>query len=111
MPQAWAAGAVFHLVQALLGLRADAPRGRLYVDPHLPAWLPDLTLHDLWVGGAALTLHCWREGEATRWEVTDQQGELMVVEQPWGPWLVPEPAGAGTDSPQRHRERRREHGD
>ena len=101
VPQAWAAGAVFHLVQALLGLRADAPRGRLYVDPHLPAWLPDLTLHDLWVGGAALTLRCWREGEATRWEVTDQQGELTVVQQPWGPWQIADLAsqliGPGTD--------------
>src|SRR6185369_13884555 len=36
VPQAWAAGSVFHLIQAILGLQADAPHGRLYVDPMLP---------------------------------------------------------------------------
>src|SRR6185295_19718544 len=33
VPQAWAAGSVFHLLQAILGLRGDAPKGRLFVDP------------------------------------------------------------------------------
>ena len=40
IPQAWAAGAVFHLLQTLLGLEADAPCQRLYVAPTLPDWLP-----------------------------------------------------------------------
>ena len=43
VPQAWAAGSVFHLLQAILGLQADAPNGRLYVDPVLPPWLPNVT--------------------------------------------------------------------
>jgi hypothetical protein len=34
-------------LQAMLGLQQDAPRGKLYVDPALPAWLPDLTLINL----------------------------------------------------------------
>jgi glycogen debranching enzyme len=29
IPQGWAAGSVFAFVQMILGLRADAPRGRL----------------------------------------------------------------------------------
>ena len=33
VPQAWAAGTPFMLLQAILGLQQDAPRGRLYVDP------------------------------------------------------------------------------
>ena len=36
VPQAWAAGTPFMLLQAMLGLQQDAPRGKLYVDP-LPA--------------------------------------------------------------------------
>ncbi len=32
VPQAWAAGSVFHLLQAIVGLAADAPHNRLYVD-------------------------------------------------------------------------------
>ena len=50
VPQAWAAGAPFMLLQAMLGLQQDAPRGKLYVDPALPDWLPDVTLTDLRLG-------------------------------------------------------------
>ena len=44
VPQAWAAGSVFALIQAILGYRPDAPRGKLYLDPALPrvAARPDL---------------------------------------------------------------------
>ena len=66
IPQAWAAGTIFQLVQAILGLRADAPPGRLYVDPTLPRWLPDVTLRGLKVGGRRLTLRFWREGDRSR---------------------------------------------
>jgi hypothetical protein len=38
------------LLQAMLGLQQDAPRGKLYVDPALPDWLPDVTLTDLRLG-------------------------------------------------------------
>ena len=50
VPQAWAAGSVFALLQAILGIALDAPRGRIFVDPALPAWLPDITLLDLRLG-------------------------------------------------------------
>src|SRR5205823_488166 len=51
VPQAWAAGCIFHFVQAILGVNADAPNNRLTVDPDLPDWLPDVTLRGLKVGG------------------------------------------------------------
>ena len=44
VPQAWAAGSAFMLTQALLGFLPDAPRNKLYIDPALPHWLPDLTV-------------------------------------------------------------------
>ena len=51
VPQAWAAGSAFALLQAILGILPDAPRGRIYTSiPHLPAWLPDVTLLDLRLG-------------------------------------------------------------
>ena len=46
VPQAWAAATPFMLLQPMLGLDPDAPNDRLYVDPDLPAWLPDVTLTD-----------------------------------------------------------------
>ena len=88
VPQAWAAGSVFHLLQAILGLRADAPRGRLYVDPELPRWLPEITLHGLAVGPARLDLRCWRDGDRSRWTAEIRQGTISVQEQPWRPWSL-----------------------
>jgi glycogen debranching enzyme len=70
VPQAWAAGSVFHLLQAILGLQADAPNHRLNIDPQLPRWLPEVTLRGLAVGKATLDLRCWREGDRARWDVS-----------------------------------------
>ncbi|MDP9095575.1 MAG: amylo-alpha-1,6-glucosidase [Pseudomonadota bacterium] len=50
VPQAWAAGAVFVLLQAMLGIELDAPSGYIKLDPTLPAWLPDVTLRGLRLG-------------------------------------------------------------
>jgi glycogen debranching enzyme len=69
VPQAWAAGSAFMLLQAMLGLVPDAPHGKLYIDPALPAWMPDVTIADLTVGGERFSIRFWREGEATAHEV------------------------------------------
>lgn len=50
VPQAWAAGAVFALLQAILGIELDAPAGYINLDPTLPDWLPDVTLRGLRLG-------------------------------------------------------------
>ncbi len=77
VPQAWAAGSCFALLQAMLGIQSDAPNDRLYVDPDLPAWLPDITLLDLRLGHRHLDIRFWREGEKTAWEVL--RGDAKVV--------------------------------
>jgi len=86
VPQAWAAGSVFHLLQAVLGLQADAPNQRLFVDPDLPPWLPDVTLQDLRVGRTRLTLRFRRNGERTKWDASIAEGNIEVQEKPWAPW-------------------------
>jgi len=86
VPQAWAAGSVFHLLRAILGLQADAANGHLYVDPALPTWLPELTLHGLAVGKAKVDLRFSVEGDATKWEASVRQGSLQVEKKPWEPW-------------------------
>ena len=54
-PQAWAAGAVFPLFQACLGLEINAPEGQVYFTrPHLPASLGELWIHNLEVAGQPL---------------------------------------------------------
>jgi len=89
VPQAWAAGSVFHLLQAILGLRGDAPHGCLFVDPVLPRWLPEITLHGLAIGTARVDLRFWREGDRTRWEASVREGRIDVRQERWQPWAVP----------------------
>jgi len=103
IPQAWAAGSIFHLITALLGLRANAPNGRLYLDPNLPEWLPDVQLRNLTVGTARLDLRCRREGEQTRWEADVLEGQIEVHQQPWPPWRLEESAVRREQAYQQHR--------
>jgi glycogen debranching enzyme len=79
VPQAWAAGSVFMLTQALLGFLPDAPRNKLYVDPLLPAWLPDLTVRDLRIGAHKLDIRFWRQDGQTAFEVI--KGDPSLVER------------------------------
>ena len=79
VPQAWAAGSVFALLRAMLGFMPDASRGKLYVDPELPAWLPDLTVLDLRLDRHKFDIRFWREGEQTRFEVL--RGDPKAVER------------------------------
>jgi glycogen debranching enzyme len=78
VPQAWAAGSCFALLAVLVGLQPDAPNRKLYLDPKLPDWLPDLRLTDLRLGDKVFDLRFWREGDATSWEVT--RGDAKAVE-------------------------------
>ena len=77
VPQAWAAGSVFLLTQALLGFMPDAPRNRLYVDPSLPTWLPDLTVRDLRIGRKKVDIRFWREGKGTAFNVIKGDPDLV----------------------------------
>ncbi|WP_368389301.1 glycogen debranching N-terminal domain-containing protein [Mesorhizobium sp. LMG 17147] len=78
VPQAWAAGSCFSLLQAIIGFQPDAPNGKLYIDPRLPDWIDELTLNDLRLGKNRLELHFWRVGAETCWQVSD--GDPSLVE-------------------------------
>ncbi len=79
VPQAWAAGSAFMLVQSLLGIQADAPGDKLYVDPWLPDWLPEIDLIDLRVGKHVLDIHFARTGDGASFEV--RKGNAAIVER------------------------------
>jgi hypothetical protein len=61
----------------MLGIWPDAPHGRLYVDPALPNWLPDVTLHDLRLGRRTFDVRFWRDGAETKFEVL--RGDARAV--------------------------------
>ena len=69
VPQAWAAGAVFALLQAMLGIQLDAPNNRLTLDPKLPEWLPDVTLRGLRMGSDTFDIAFRRTGAGTEFTV------------------------------------------
>jgi glycogen debranching enzyme len=79
VPQAWAAGSAFMLTQAILGFLPNAPRNKLYIDPWLPNWLPDIAVQDLRIGQHKLDIHFWRDGETTAFAVT--KGDAGLVER------------------------------
>jgi glycogen debranching enzyme len=92
-PQAWSASSIPLLIQAMLGLRPIAPLSVLLIDPVLPEWLPRLSLRELRVGSATVSLefHRTRDG-GTSWNVTEKRGPLRVVQQapessPQAGWL------------------------
>lgn len=74
VPQAWASGAVIHVVSTLAGLRPDAAGHRLDVAPAVPPWLGDLCLRGVRVGDASVDLRL--SGGSV--EVLAQRGDLDV---------------------------------
>ena len=87
-PQAWSSSAVFTLVQALVGLYPYAPLNVLMVDPHLPTWLPEITLKNIHVGKAVVDIRFFRKDDGNSdYEVLEKRGRLYVVRQP-SPWSL-----------------------
>jgi glycogen debranching enzyme len=58
VPQAWAAGSILRFVAILCGIHATAGRdgSRLYVNPALPDWLPELTIRNLRAGAGSASI-------------------------------------------------------
>jgi glycogen debranching enzyme len=87
-PQAWSATTVFTLLQAMLGLQPFAPFRMLFVDPHLPPWLPEIRLRRLRVADAEVSLRFFRKPDGdSDYEVLAQRGSLHVIRQP-SPWSL-----------------------
>jgi glycogen debranching enzyme len=88
IPQAWATGSIFHMLSTILGLRADAPHRRLYVNPTLPDWLPDIEIQRMHVGSCLLSLRFWREGAKSCWQISAihaprTEDMIEVLDEPW----------------------------
>ncbi len=79
VPQAWAAGSCFTFLQTTIGFQPDVPNGTLYLDPILPAWVPDLIVRNLRCGDKAFDVRFWREGEETQFEVLS--GDASVIQR------------------------------
>lgn len=82
-PQAWSASAVVWLVQAMLGLWTYAPLNAIIVEPELPEWLPELTLRDLRLKTARVSLQFRRDASGkTDYRILEREGTIHVLRQP-----------------------------
>ena len=76
VPQAWASGAVIHLLTGFAGLEPHAASRSLVVRPHLPEWLPALRIENVRVADAVLDVDIRVEGGRCRTDVEVREGSL-----------------------------------
>jgi glycogen debranching enzyme len=80
-PQAWSAAAPFLLLRSILGIHADAPRGRLTIkNPRLPKYLKRVELRGMRVGDALVSARFRRVGERCHVDVLDVSGGALKTE-------------------------------
>jgi len=79
-PQAWAAGAPFLLLQAMLGISARAPENQVTINKLLlPPWLNMVELHNLRVGRSTISVVFRRQGETTGFSLLEKEGNVRVL--------------------------------
>jgi glycogen debranching enzyme len=79
-PQAWAAGSVFMLLQACLGLEIRASESRIYLHHSaLPEKLQHVRIRNLRVGSSSVDLACERYAETVSINILRRQGNLEIV--------------------------------
>ncbi len=78
-PQAWAATTIPALIQATLGIRFEPATLTVHFDrPRLPEFLHELTLHNLSIGEARVTVHVRRLEHEVAINVVKREGGLRV---------------------------------
>jgi glycogen debranching enzyme len=81
-PQAWAAGSVFMLLQACIGLRVNARKGQICLShPVLPESLPEVTIRNLRVGNASVDIVLERYRDTVGVNVARREGNLEIIVQ------------------------------
>ncbi|MBA1287271.1 amylo-alpha-1,6-glucosidase [Pseudomonas japonica] len=80
LPQAWAAGSAFMLLQACLGIQIDARQARVIVtDPQLPAGIDWLKMRHLQFGDYSVDITFQRVGDRVSAYIEHQSGPTRVL--------------------------------
>ncbi len=81
VPQAWASGAVVHMISMLLGLKPNAKDGLLAMSPALPEWLEKISLSGLPLGDKRIDFEVERiAGKNHNLKVDSYNSENIVLE-------------------------------
>lgn len=79
-PQAWAAGAVFMVLQACLGLEINATESRVYLHHSaLPDSLREVNIHNLRVGNGSVDLSFEKHDETVGVNIKRRLGKVEIV--------------------------------
>jgi glycogen debranching enzyme len=79
-PQAWAAGAVFLLLRACLGMTLRAPERQIHFDhPVLPLHVDHVQIENLTLLDASVDLLIHRHDEGVAVEVLRRRGEIEIL--------------------------------
>ena len=78
-PQAWASATPFALLEASLGLEFDPQTNEIRLrNPRLPAFLDEVMLRNLQLGGASVDLRVRRHGDEVSLEIVRSRGKMQV---------------------------------
>ncbi len=81
-PQAWSAGSVFGILQGMLGIRCDALHNQVVLDhPALPSFINVLTINNLSVGKARISLRLSRANGRVFCKVVSHIGNVKLVQK------------------------------
>jgi glycogen debranching enzyme len=79
-PQAWAAGAVFLVLQACLGLSIHAKESRIYLHhTALPEAIPEVRVRNLKIGNSSVDLAFERHAEIVGFDILRRTGDVEIV--------------------------------
>ena len=79
LPQAWASGSVFMLLEACLGMSIDTPAREVrFENPALPEWLPEVRIENLRIGEGSADLLLERHPHDVGVTVLRRQGRVRV---------------------------------
>jgi glycogen debranching enzyme len=78
-PQAWGAGAAFHLMQTALGIVPDTTAGRVYLNPIPFGQARSVEIHGMRVGNGKLSFKVAYNGGRPHVEVLEKPDDLAVI--------------------------------
>jgi glycogen debranching enzyme len=79
-PQAWAAGSVFLMLQACLGLTIQTPENQIWFrNPALPEFIKDVTIRNLKVGSNTVDISFVRDEQDVAINVKRKEGGIEII--------------------------------
>jgi len=84
-PQAWSAGAIFLILQTLLGVAPQAFSRRIHITPALPNSITELRADDINILGSYVSLRLVRQGKDILLDIRDNPDDLDIVVHPASP--------------------------